>query len=406
MKGTSAWLDKLKLRYSYGKIGDDGGLSQRWMYATQWEYGGLSGGQLPIGQYYPGTAAQRSPYIMYNEKTVGNPDIQWETALKSNLGLEVSVLKNMLSGNFEYFTEDRTNVMLAGSNRILPPYFGTEAPTANVGRVTKKGYEIELRFNKTLGDWHLWAETSMTHAVDKVVEKEEPELKDPHLLAKGFQIDQTKTTISTGFLQTWDQIYGSTAYLSSDNQRLPGNYNIIDFDANGVIDWTKDPAPYGYSNRPQNNYNLSVGVEYKGWSAMAQFYGVNNVTRWVSFENFVSNIDILYQQTLDHWSKENPDASYFMPRWKTGGQDNAQIFQYDGSYLRLKTAEIAYTFTGVGLKHYGISALKLYLNGNNLLFWSKMPDDREQQNTEGSAGDRFGAYPTSKRINLGVDIKF
>ena len=55
-----------------------------------------------------------------------------------------------------------------------------------------------------------------------------------------------------------------------------------------------------------------------------------------------------------------------------------RFFQYDGSYLRLKTAEIAYTFTGVGLKHYGISALKLYLNGNNLLFWSKMPDDREQ----------------------------
>ena len=186
MKSTSAWLDKLKLRYSYGKIGDDGGLSQRWIYATQWDYGGNNGGQLPISQYWPSNAAQRSPYIMYNEKTVGNPDIQWETALKSNLGLEVSVLKNMLSANFEYFTEDRTNILLAGSSRILPAYLGTDAPTANVGRVTKKGYEIELRFNKNINDWHLWAETSMTHAVDKIMEKEEPELLDPHLLAKRF----------------------------------------------------------------------------------------------------------------------------------------------------------------------------------------------------------------------------
>ncbi len=409
MKSTSGWLNKLKLRYSYGKIGDDGGLSQRWMYATQWNYGGNNGGQLPISQYFPTSAAQRSPYIMYNEQSVGNPDIQWETALKSNLGLEMSVLNNMLSGNFEYFTEDRTNVMVAGLSRILPAYFGTEAPTANVGRVTKKGYEIELRFNKNLNNWHLWAEASMTHAVDKIMEKEDPELKDPHLLAKGFQIDQTRTTISTGFIQTWDEIYGTTPFVSSDGQRLPGNYSIIDFDGDGVIDGAKDTAPYGYSNRPQNNYNLSLGVDYKGWSGMVQFYGVNNVTRYVSFENFVSNIDIAYQQTLDHWSKENPDASYFIPRWKTpGGQNNAQIFHYDGSYLRLKTAEIAYTFTGAGLKRYGMSGLKLYLNGNNLFFWSKMPDDREQANNSslGLSGDRFGAYPTSTRINVGIDIKF
>jgi hypothetical protein len=381
------------------------------MYSTQWNYGSNNGGQLPISQYRPTSVAQRSPYIMYNEQTVGNPDIQWETALKSNLGLEVSVLNNILSGNFEYFTEDRTNVMLAGSSRILPPYFGAEAPTANVGRVTKKGYEIELRFNKNLKDWHLWVETSITHAVDKVMEKEEPGLKDPHLLAKGFQIDQIRTLNNTGFIQTWDEIYGTTPYSSTDNQRLPGNYSIIDFDSDGVIDLTKDAAPYGYSNRPQNNYNLSFGVDYKGWSAMLQFFGVSNVTRYVTFENFINNIDIAYQQTLDHWSKENPDASYFLPRWKTGSQDaalNQQSFLYDGSYLRLKTAEIAYTFTGAGLKRYGMSGLKLYLNGNNLLFWSKMPDDREQANysSAGLAGDRFGAYPTSKRINVGLDIKF
>jgi TonB-linked SusC/RagA family outer membrane protein len=406
MKSTENWLNKLRLRYSFGKIGDDGGLSQRWMYATQWEYGGLNGGRMPFNQYGATNQDMRSPYVIYNEKAVGNPDIQWETALKLNWGLEVAVFNNMLTGNFEYFTEDRTNIMLAGSSRILPDYFGTLPPPANVGRVTKKGYEIELRFNKNLNYWHLWAETFVTHVVDKVMEREEPALKDPHLLAKGFQIDQTRTTISTGFIQTWDEIYGTTPFVSSDGQRLPGNYSIIDFDGDGIIDGAKDRAPYGYSNRPQNNYNLTLGADYKGWSAMVQFYGVSNVTRWVSFENFASNIDILYAQTLDHWSKENPDASYILPRWKTGGgQNNAQIFHYDGSYLRLKTAEIAYTFTGAGLKRVGMSGLKLYLNGNNLLFWSKMPDDREQQN-QGPDGDRFGAYPTSKRINFGVDIKF
>lgn len=403
MKNTSGWLDKLKLRYSYGKIGDDGGLSQRWMYATQWAYGD----QMPFSQYAPTSAAQRSPYKIFRETTVGNENVHWETAKKSNLGLEMSVLKNTLSGNFEYFTEDRTGILLAGSSRILPPYFGTDAPTANVGRVTKKGYELELRFNKNLNkEWHLWADASMTHAVDKVMEKEEPELKDPHLLAKGFQIDQIRSLISTGYMQTWDDVYANAPVSSNDAQRLPGNYFLLDYDADGVIDGNKDPAPYGYSNRPQNNYNLSLGFDHKGWSMMVQFYGVNNVTRSVSFENFVSNIDIAYAQTLDHWSKENPDASYFLPRWKTSGQSSAQANLYDGSYLRLKTAEVAYTFNGERLKHNGISSLRLYLNGNNLFFWSKLPDDREQPNYDGVTDDRFGAYPTSKRINLGIDIKF
>ncbi len=397
MKVWEGWLDKLKVRFSYGKIGDDGGLSERWLYQTQWTYSG----QMPLSQYFPTNSAQRSPYIMYNEKTVGNEDIHWETALKSNLGLEIAVLKNMLSGNLEFFTEDRTGILLTGSSRVVPAYFGTAAPTGNVGRVTKNGYEFELRFNKNINDWYIWADASMTHVVDKVMYKEEPELKDLHLKAEGFQIDQTRSIISTGFMQTWDDVYANAPSSSNDAQKLPGNYFLLDFDADGVIDPAKDTAPYGYSNRPQNAYNLSLGADYKGFSVMIQFYGVNNVTRLYSTVDFESNKDIAYSYTLDHWSKENPNASSFLPRWKTGsGQNNAQYFQYDGSYLRLKTAEVAYTFTGTQLKQIGLSSLKLYLNGNNLFFWSKLPDDREQ------ASDNRNVYPTSKRINLGVDIKF
>ena len=405
MKSMENWLDKLKVRFSYGKIGDDGGLSQRWIYQTQWDYGD----QMRLFQYGTTSVEQSSPYKIYREATLGNADIQWETAKKTNLGFEVAVLKNTLSGNFDYFTEDRTGILVSGSSRVVPPYFGAAAPTANVGRMNVKGYEIELRFNKVLNDWHFWADASMTHAVDKVMEKEEPLLKDSHLLAKGFQISQTRTLISTGFIQTWDQIYASTTYATNDGEKLPGNYFLIDYDADGLIDTNKDTAPYGYSNRPQNNYNLSFGFDYKGWSIMVQLYGVNNVTRSVTFENFASNIDIAYAQTLDHWSKENPDASYFLPRWKTGkggGQYSAQADLYDGSYLRLKTAELAYTFASGRFKRYGVSSFKIYMNGNNLFFWSEMPDDREQPNYDGATNDRFCACPTSKRINLGIDIKF
>ena len=134
---------------------------------------------------------------------------------------------------------------------------------------------------------------------------------------------------------------------------------------------------------------------------MFQFYGVNNVTRYVSSDNFAAQHDNVFAHAADYWSKDNPNASSYLPRWKTqGGQVIGDYFQFDGSYLRLKTAEVAYTFRGAALKHTGLSSLKVYMNGNNLLFWSDLPDDREQ------GSDRYGAYPTSRRINLGIDIKF
>lgn len=387
------WLDKLKLRYSYGLIGDDN-ISQRWLYDTQWSYGS----QAWINE----NAGVNSPYVWYKESVIGNPDIHWEKASKSNLGLEVAVLKNMLSGNFEYFTEDRTDILLGGSSRTLPVYFGGTPPTANVGHVSKKGYEIELKFDKRWNNgMHLWATTSMTNAIDKILYKEEPELKDSYLKEQGFQIGQTRTQITDGFINNWNEIYASTPYSASDQFKIPGNYNIIDFNADGVIDGNTDTAPYGFSNRPQNTYNFALGADYKGFSFMVQFYGVNNVNRYVGLGDFGDNLNIAYSHSLDFWSKDNLDATSFLPRFRQqAGMIKGDYFQYDGSYVRLKTAEVAYTFEGALLKKTGLSSLKLYVNGNNLFFWSDLPDDREQ------GYEQFGSYPTPSRINLGLDIKF
>jgi TonB-linked SusC/RagA family outer membrane protein len=393
MKDIS-WLDKLRLRYSLGKIGDDGGTSQRWLYATQWSYGGSA----MMSEL--ATSSGSSPYKYYKESVVGNPDIQWETAIKSNLGLEFAVLKNFLSANIEYFTEDRSNILLDGSSRILPSYFGATPSTANVGRVTKKGYEIELRFNKNLGKFHLWLNTSMTHAVDRIISKEEPQFKDAYLKAEGYQIDQTKTLINNGYYNNWDEIYASTPLAANDKTKLPGNYNTIDFNADGVINSASDRAPFGFSTRPQNTYNLSFGADYKGFSAMLQFYGVNNVSRVFAFNDFNSNLDIAWPHSLDYWSKDNQNATSYLPRWKSTMYSTGNYFLYDGSYLRLKTVEFAYTFTGAWIKKQGLSSAKLFVNGNNLFFWSKMPDDREQ------GSNVADGYPSAMRINMGVDVKF
>ena len=123
------WVDKLKLRYSIGKIGDDKIGGGRWLYDSQFAYGGRAG----LNEITNGL----SPYVFYRQSIVGNPDIQWENALKTNFGFEMGILKNLLSLNFDYFTEDRTDIFLTGTQRNIPVFFGATPPSANkIGRAS------------------------------------------------------------------------------------------------------------------------------------------------------------------------------------------------------------------------------------------------------------------------------
>ena len=100
------------------------------------------------------------------------------------------------------------------------------------------------------------------------------------------------------------------------------------------------------------------------------------------------------------WSKDN-GGEIPMPRWATKIDESGTRYWYDGSYLRLKKAEVAYTFTGPKVQKIGLKTVKLYLNGDNIFLWTNMPDDRE---SNFSGGGGFGAYPTVRRFNIGIDI--
>jgi len=181
---------------------------------------------------------------------------------------------------------------------------------------------------------------------------------------------------------------------------LPGDYYIIDFNGDGVID-SKDNVPYGYTGNPENTYSATIGFEWKGFSGSVQFYGVNNVSRDVVLSDFWSSTNTVYKSGT-WWSKDNPNADVTPSRWKsTPSYQDGIRYLVDGSYIRLKNAEIAYTFNGRAIKKVGLNSLRIYLNGNNLWVWSKMPDDRESNY---AGGGSTGAYPTVKRFNLGLRL--
>ena len=392
------WLDRLKVRYSIGKVGDDKISNSRWLYDSQYAYGGLA----RLGS----TTISESPYRYYRQTVVGNPDIQWESAVKNNIGLELGILKNLVSFSFDYFNEDRTKILMVGTSRSVPAYFGYSPPSANLGHVKSKGYEIELGVNKSFRDLRLMGKLAITHNENKIIFRDDPQLQFDYLKQAGYPIGQIRNGMNTGYFYTnWDEVYASVPTENNDLLKLPGFYDLLDFNADGIYKGSEDTPPIGYSEVPQNTANLTLGANYKGFSFHVQFYGVNNATRVVSLSNFYSYTDILFDHVSDYWSKDNPNATSFLPRWRTQGGNIGHYYVFDASYVRLRNIELGYSFSNnAWAKRAGVSNLRLYLNGNDLWFWSRVPDDRQTTYNGGSASG--GAYPTLKRISLGIELSF
>ena len=398
------WFERLKLRASAGQVGDDNISGSRWLYSSQYA---ASGNRAPLSTFNPFSI--RSPYPRYVESVVGNPNLHWEKALKQNYGIELGVFKNLISLTADYFTEKRTDILMAGSARAVPPFFGANPPSANVGKIDSKGYEIDLKINKTLPTGlNLWGGLIYTHTENEVIFRDDPILQDAHLKQAGYALGQVKSQIRDRISQTWDDVYAGTQMESNNSLKLPGYYNLIDYNGDGQIN-SYDAAPVGYSGIPQNTYTVSLGANYKGFALMVQFYGVFNVSRnWV-LDNYGSSMDVLFADYVgDYWSKDNPDSPNPLWRWKTsGGNFYGYRWLFDASILRLQNAELSYTFDrrdSKWLKNYGVSSLKLYLNGNNLFYWSDLPDDREGSFAGGSTTS--GTYPMTKRVTFGINASF
>ena len=389
-------VDILKFRYSYGEIGEDN-VWERWLYQTTWAYGGKT----HLDSTNPNN---ESIYTWYKESKVGNPDIHWEKAIKQNFGIDYAFLGGLVAGSLEFFNEKRSDIMIAGNSRSVPSYFGASAPYLNKGRTKTTGYELEVRLQYDFANGiHAYANMNMTHAKNVVTEHDDPELLPAYQKNMGFSIGQGKSYLDNGTAQSWDDVIAMTPHNTNDNQKLPGQYIITDFNGDGVID-TNDSAPYGYTGTPQNTYNATIGIDYKGFSIYAQFYGVTNVSRYVAFNSLPKSFLHTVFKEGAHWSPSTQDGIPSLRVNSTPSYYEGTRFLYDGSFCRLKNLEVAYTWNGGWIKSLGLSMLKVYVNGNNLFLWTDMPDDRES-NFAGTGLASQGAYPTMKRINFGFKLE-
>ncbi len=398
-EGFTNVMNKLKFRYSDGVVGNNNGNRiNQWAYFTNFNN---DGGGIPFGD--PNGAIINGPNI-FSEGAIGNPFIQWESARKQNFGIELGFLNNKFSAEIDLFREDRDDIIVTAAQRNVPDFFGAPAPTANIGSTESKGYEIVTKYNDNFGDLNVWAQVNFTYAKDKVLEREDSQLLPEYQKLAGYQIGQVRSSLPTGIIKSFDELYTGVVGLENSSL-LPGDYRLLDYNANGVID-PSDAVPYGYANnRPQHTYNFMFGARYKGFSFNVNFFGQYNVTQSVVLSEFAFGAPAVYPiQVENTWTPEygNADPSF---RSLNIGQDrtgvsSANFYQMDGSMLRLKTAEVSYSLPEKVINNIGLSNLRLFVNGNNLLLWSDLPVDIEGREFN------YRNYPVTKQVNFGLSASF
>jgi len=390
-------INNLKIRYSYGTVGND----KVTLGSSQYPYLSIPEMTSKYATFLTNTGTVvNSAYSANLEGSIGNPGLRWERATKDNLGIEFGLFDNLITGTFDYFTEHRTDMLVPSAQRLNADFVGAANPPANIGETEMKGYEIDVKFSKKINELKSWLRLSHTHSMDNIIFKEDPDLRPDYQKLAGHQINQTYSMLNANIVQNWDQLY--TGVNSTDKAKfLPGDYRMVDYNGDGVIDGN-DGAPFAYPTRPQNTYSASIGAEWRNFSFMVLFYGTYNVSKNYSLGEFDFNSPLIYAQQRDEsWIPElnqTTDAAYRAPR--LSGTPTGNYWLWDASMLRLKTMEIAYTVNPSRLEALKISGLRLFVNGNNLLLWTKLPEDRE------GASNDVENYPLTKSVNFGATIDF
>lgn len=389
------YLNNLKIRYSYGSSGIDGGTDDRFAYYQGYEDSGRS---VNFGMYSDNTSN-----TIYMEGEPANENATWETSTKQNLGIEFKVF-NKLTGAIDLFKERRTDILM---DVWSPLWYSIYDATGNVGETKNHGYEIELTWNqKITSDLRITVGGTYSMSENRMVERGDGVYEEEYLKYAGKPIGYTEAYKVLGTYNSIDDIYNYTTPESTANQAylIVGDYMYADYNADGLID-DSDMIPIKAYTKPLKNYSFRVGATYKGWSLNLNFYGVYDVYKKVSTALITANPNggnEIYKTTTDvaeAWY-EGTSASALHAYYGDYSNSSSTFSYQDCSYLRLKNAELSYRFSKKMLKPLHISSLQVYTNGSNLYTWTNYNEniDPEQGGT--------GKYPMVKRVNLGVRVTF
>jgi TonB-linked SusC/RagA family outer membrane protein len=424
----------LKVRGSYGKVGNDQIQGNRYLYLPDvWAYND----SVIRGYYFGQAGSNRNVVRAAYESRLGNPNVTWETAAKANIGFEATLFKEKVSITYDHYTENRQGILTARGT--VPGIVAATLPFANIGKVKNWGNEFEITYrDRASKNFTYWIKGNVANNQNKIVFKDEaivPGLE--YQAATGKPIGQSLLLQANGLYTSWAELYevdgnnnpilskpkaalgpDGKPYLNAAGQTVyqkdlsfggvplqPGDVKILDINHDGVID-NKDYMMSGYTNIPRVTYGISFGFGYKGFDMSILLQGAAGVEA-----NPMPGTDLHFNGTTEalfevDWNRFTPE------RYAAGDKINFPIaaynrqayqntfFHVNTSYLRLKNAEIGYTFQRGMLDKVGIGSVRVYVNGFNLYTWNKNKIWGDPENMG------FVGYSLTRTYNAGINVGF
>ncbi|WP_321335413.1 TonB-dependent receptor [uncultured Bacteroides sp.] len=413
-------ISNLKLRGSWGRLGDDSASSYQFVEGFDYPQSTNHRSGIPQGYVFGDTFVNALGF-----RNAPNPDITWFTSTMKNIGADVDFDNGLFGLSVDLFQRDRDG-LLATPSVVVPGTFGVGISQANMNADRTKGFEVELRHHNRIGNfvYNATGFVSMTRTMQtKIIQPDRANSYDywrNNLVNRYNDIWFGKG--SAGQYQTYEEIANS---VYSDATTLPGDPIYEDWNGDGVID-DSDKHPIAtstnpnadFSNRPNYplmNFGLTLSGQWKGVDFNLLFQGA--AMSYVSYgEQLLSPLawdgnalGLLFDRwhpadsNKDPYDPSNVWVSGYYPYGKVRAEDSSEFNIQNGAYLRLKSIELGYTLPKFGfLKDAGVKNLRLYVNAYNLFTITKVRGVDPEKPSESSGY----LYPLNRTFNFGGTITF
>lgn len=407
-QSISQYVSNFKIRGTYGLVGNDEIGDERFFYLSRVNV--RSAGGYNFGYNFDGSSGRGTSISHY-----ANPLIGWETAYKTNLGVELGLFENSVNILADFFDETRKNILQTRAD--IPSSMGLwSIPQANVGEANSRGLDVSVdyTYSSSQGTWVV-ARGNFTYAKGVFKEYEEPDFSDV----------PWRSRIDMPITQEWGYVAQRLFIDQADVDNSPrqdfgdymsGDIKYKDINGDNIID-EFDKVPIGYPKVPEINYGFGVSVGWKNFDVSCFFQGSARVSFWIDSYNMSpfriykpEGQDYVLETGLakfiadNYWSEasENPQAGW--PRLSNYAVSNnnqkSTWWMKNGSFLRLKTAEVGYALPDMVCEKILLSSCRIYLSGSNLLVFSKFHEWDVEMGGNGLN------YPLQRVFNLGVNLTF
>lgn len=404
-------ISYLKLRGSYGIVGNDNTNGARFLYlpgAWQFYTGATTVNPQKRGANF-GTSGGWLQAV--KELTAGNPNVTWETAQKINVGMDVTFFSK-LHAYVDFFWEDRKDILVSNANTLSAV---TSLPSSyvNQGRVKNHGFEVTLNWEDRIGNVHYNISPNVSFARNKVIEMLEVKPMYDYLSRTGLPVGQRFGYELFEFYQPGTEERYQAAYgkpMPDQNIALKyGDCVYVDLNDDGIID-QNDQQPIGYTDNPELTFSLNTGIHYKGLDFSMLWTGADHVSRTLNGyfrDQFGStNTSALTQWVADNsWTEDNPNA--ILPRIsftnRVHNNHDSRAWMINSRYVRLKNVELGYTFNKPKFMPF-FNYIRIFASGQNLLTFSTF--DGNDPEAPGSGLDFGVRYPMTRVVNMGLQVNF